>query len=418
MHLETSLKRINKIIFPFVVWLLRIVVGGTFIFSGFTKVVDPWGFVFKIQDYLSVWGIDFLWREVIFFFAIGVSIVEFCSGVMVLTGCLRKASVQILAVLMTFMLPLTAYIAIASPVPDCGCFGDALVISNTATFIKNLILTAAIIYLLVYNNRVACLYPPLIQWIVLVVSIAYCLVLGIVGMNVQPMIDFRPYGLGQSIVEDGSDDILLIYEKGSQTQYFNTDSLPDSTWTYVGRATADTSEDKHLAIFSGTEDVTSEVISSDYPQLLLIVTSPDNHKKARAGMANSLKDYMQLNGGEMIGIVATPPDSLELWKKNTNPQYEVYTADDTDLKELVRGDAALVYLVDGKIKWKRTIYSLPADFPEFDTGRNELDYITAPDDGKTLKELTIMYLGILISVFLFGQLRVIRTVKKVGEKKD
>ncbi|MDE5797322.1 MAG: hypothetical protein K2H75_09425, partial [Muribaculaceae bacterium] len=326
--------------------------------------------------------------------------------------------IQILAVLMAFMLPLTAYIAIASPVPDCGCFGDALVLSNTATFIKNLILTAAIVYLLFYNNRVSCLYPPLIQWVVIVVSIVYCLILGIVGMNVQPMIDFRPYGIGQSIVEDGSDDVLLLYEKDSQTQYFNTDSLPDSTWTYIGRAATDPSEGKHFAIFSGTEDVTSDVISSDYPQLLLIVTSPDTHQKARAGMANSLNDYIQLNGGEMIAIVAIPPDSLDAWKKKTNPQYEVYTADDTYLKELVRGDAALVYLVDGKIKCNRTIYSIPADLPEFDTGRNELDYINDPDDGRTLNEFTIIYLGALILIFIFGQLRVIDVLKQRREKKN
>lgn len=417
MQLTITLRRFNSIICPWLVWILRIAVGGIFIFSGLTKVVDPWGFVFKIQDYLGVWGIHFLWREVIFFIAIGISMVEFCAGVMLITGCLRRASVQILAMLMCIMLPLTAYIAVTSPVPDCGCFGDALVISNTATFIKNILISIALIYLLRYNRKVQCLYPPLIQWMVLVASILYCLILGFVGMNVQPMIDFRPYRIGQSLIDNDGDDIRLIYKRGYETRYFSTDSLPDSTWIYVGRAIEDTPNTKHLAIFDGTEDVASEVISSDYPQLLLIVTSPKRHQKARAGMANSLNDYMKLHGGEMLAIVATPPDSVAAWREKSNPQYPVYTADDTDLKELVRGDAALVYLEDGKIKWKRTIYSLPADFPDFDTERNELEYVKKPDDGTTLRKLTLIYLAALLGIFLLGQLKRIRALRQEDEKK-
>ena len=417
MQLRQALNRFNSIICPWMVWILRIVVGATFIFSGFTKVVDPWGFVFKIQDYLNVWGIDFLWREVIFFFAIGLSLLEFCAGVMVLTGCLRHASVQLLAVIMCFMLPLTAYIAVANPVSDCGCFGDAIVISNTASLVKNIVLSIAIAYLLFYNDRVQCLYPPLIQWMVIMASVLYCLFLGFVGMNVQPMVDFRPYHIGQPLVEEASDDIQLVYKKGYITRYFSTDSLPDSTWSYVGRVADNISNRKHFAIFDDGEDVTEDVLSSDHPQLLLVVTSPEIHQKARAGMANSLNDYMKLHGGEMLAIVALHPDSVAAWKSKAKAQYDIYTADDTDLKELVRGDAALVYLSDGKVKWKRSIYSLPADFPDFDTYRNEMDFVKVPDDGKQFRKYTLIYFGALFAVYLLGQLRRIRALRLVNEKK-
>lgn len=400
------LSKINSHIYPLLVWLLRVAVGATFIFSGFVKVVDPWGFVFKIQDYLDVWGIHWLWRQAVFCIAAAISLFEFVSGVLLLTGCLRRGVCRLLMLMMVFMLPLTGYIAIAHPVADCGCFGDALVISNTATLIKNIIITAALIYLLKYNHRVASLYTPLIQWMVIAASMFYCVIVAIIGFNVQPLVDFRPYKIGSTLVDEDARSLKVLYAKDGEQREFDVEELPDSTWTYVGRVKTTESDVKHFAVFEDGEEVTADVISSDAPQLLLVVTDPAAHGKARAGMANSLNSYIHNHGGSMIGIVATLPDSLDSWREQTHPQYDVYTADDTALKELTRGDAALVYLVDGKIKWKRAIYSLAGDFPDFETGDNELDNVKVVDDGYLIKHITLIYLSVLAFVYVLGLFRV------------
>ena len=37
--------------------LLRLFVGGVFAFSGFVKAIDPWGTIYKVNDYLAAFQI-------------------------------------------------------------------------------------------------------------------------------------------------------------------------------------------------------------------------------------------------------------------------------------------------------------------------------------------------------------------------
>ncbi|WP_301904450.1 MauE/DoxX family redox-associated membrane protein, partial [uncultured Duncaniella sp.] len=137
---------------PALVWLFRILVGATFIVSGFAKSIDPWGSFYKISEYFDVWGWDIPHALVVLgAFALGCS--EFVLGCLLFFGCYRRVGVWLMMLMMCFMLPLTLYIAIASPVADCGCFGDFLVISNNATFVKNIFLTLMLVYLIMFNAR-------------------------------------------------------------------------------------------------------------------------------------------------------------------------------------------------------------------------------------------------------------------------
>ncbi|MDE6402372.1 MAG: DoxX family membrane protein, partial [Muribaculaceae bacterium] len=154
------------------VWLLRIIVGGTFIFSGITKLVDLWGTVFKIEDYLDVWQID-VPRTVVLMGAMALSTFEFVSGLLLLTGCCRRVMTWLVGLLISGMLVLTAYIWYADPVSDCGCFGDFLILSNSATFWKNVVLMAMVVFLIIYNKRGVSLFKAPIQWIVVTVAVFY-----------------------------------------------------------------------------------------------------------------------------------------------------------------------------------------------------------------------------------------------------
>ena len=187
------------------VWAARIAVGVTFIISGWAKAIDPWGFLLKVNEYLAVWGYV-LPRELVLAPSIALSCVEFCTGILIAVGALKRTSVWTAAAMMAFMLPLTVYIAMYNPVSDCGCFGDFIVISNAATLAKNIVLTGLIVFLILYNRRVAGLYAAPIQWLVITASLAYPLLLSLTGFNVQPLVDFRPYKVGTPLFAETAQD--------------------------------------------------------------------------------------------------------------------------------------------------------------------------------------------------------------------
>jgi len=394
-----------------IVWALRVVVGATFVFSGFTKAVDPWGFIFKIGEYLSAWNIQPMSDEVLLCMAALISIGEFTVGALLILGCMRRVVAWLAFLAMCVMLPLTAYIAIADPVDDCGCFGDALVISNTATFIKNIFLFAFAFCLCKLNHKVDGVYPHIMQWLVVIANITYALILVIVGYFVQPMVDFRPYKVGDSIISHNDETLAMVYEKDGVEKKFAIDDLPDETWTFVRREENKGSDRRLLAVFDGYDDVTPYVFEEEGPQLVLIVNNPVTHNRARASMANKLNDYVQRMGGSMIGIVAVQPERLDWWKELATPDYEVFCAEDTSLKELARGDAALIYIKDGVIQWKRSIFSFNADFPDYNLQGNVLDQVYIPDSGRWIKGLTLIFLGVLLIIWLPGAPFILRKNK-------
>lgn len=102
---------------------------------------------------------------------------------------------------MAFMLPLTLWIAVSNPVADCGCFGDAFLLSNWATFWKNVGLSVGLIWLWRYNRKIICLITPALQWICIVGSCIFIVTIELFGYMVQPLIDFRPYKIGERIVD-------------------------------------------------------------------------------------------------------------------------------------------------------------------------------------------------------------------------
>lgn len=392
-------------------WLLRLALGGTFIFSGFSKAVDPYGTFYKIADYFAAFG----WQvpdTLMITAAFGLFTAEFAIGLMLLLGCFRRASIWASAVVMAVMLPLSLWLAIANPVPDCGCFGDAFVISNWATFWKNVILAAACVWLLRVNVRLHWLITPALQWIALTVTIAYIIFIGFLGYNIQPPIDFRPYKAGSEMVdvnaaeERGEDDVKLIYcaPDGSEKAFSITDELPaeEDGWTFLrqeeSHATAKAQashSDKDLRIFDGDDDVTAQVILPDQKQLLLLMPNLTDVTVRDTWPVNSLYKYCQEHGIDMIAITAADPETIARWEDISLAEYPIYTAEDTAIKEVVRGNPALVYLVNGKIKWKQTL------------GITDVDALTASGSSKTLDGMAIPMVHYMNNLTLYATLLIL-----------
>lgn len=348
------------------VWLCRLILGSTFMLSGLTKVVDPMGTLIKIQAYLAAWD----WsvpRGITFMGGCLLAMVEFISGFLVATGSLRRTSVWVITAIMAFMLPFTAYIAIANPVDDCGCFGDFLVISNAATFIKNLILMAMAIFLVMKNRRCACLFSPWCQWIQVTFAVAYLFVLAAVGYTVQPLLDFRAYPVGQPIADTAGADMRYIYKApDGTTGEFTEDNLPDESdgWEYVDAKQIAPASGKMLALFDRVTgaDVTDQVLCA--PQLMLFLfPEPSGATAAGSYTANELNQKMteRYGSGAFAGITCADSAAVEMALDLLMADYPVYYADPKAIKTLARGDMAVVYLRHDTVMWKRTLSSINLD---------------------------------------------------------
>ena len=132
----------------------RILVGVVFVFSGFVKAIDPLGSSYKIEEYLRTFGGFFeSLADYAFPLAIALSTIELLIGLNLIFKIHLNLTKILALVFMGIMTPLTLYIAIKNPVTDCGCFGEALVISNWASFFKNVVLTGIIILMEVYQSK-------------------------------------------------------------------------------------------------------------------------------------------------------------------------------------------------------------------------------------------------------------------------
>lgn len=390
------------------VWICRLLVGGTFVVSGLSKMIDIWGFIYKIDQYLNVWGYPQP-QGLIFTIAAALSAIEFVLGVLMSLGCYRKLATWSMTLIMLGFTPLTAYILIANPVPDCGCFGDFIVLSNGATFAKNIVILFALVYLLFNNVKVKGLLTRYSQWLIGWLSAFYMIAVGMVGYTVQPLVDFRQYKVGTSLTDSGADvsdeavTFRFIYEKAGERRSFMADSLPDDSWTFVDREMASgdfvAEEGGGFSVYdSDDEDVTAEAITGDGEELLLLIPEMKDIDVSSTYVINEMARYMVDRGGSFIGILGTNPDGLELWRDLSMASYPLYTAEDTSIKELARGSASFVYLRDGVIQWKRTLSSIDTDLLDNLTEDDILESLYFPGD-KYFIMLTGLFIGLAVLVF-------------------
>ncbi|MDE6310825.1 MAG: DoxX family protein [Muribaculaceae bacterium] len=388
-------------------WILRVFVGAVFIISGWAKCIDLHGFCLKIGEYLTAMGVN-LPPELILIGATGLATLEFVTGVMLATGCLRRMAVWTAAAFMAVMLPLTLWIAIADPVSDCGCFGDLLLLSNNATFIKNVFITAGVALLWIYNRKRPGLFPAPVQWLVIVLSWAYPLYIGYAGYQTQPLVDFRPFRVGTELFAESDEEAgKYVYTRDGEERSFGLDELPDSTWTFVS-AEESMKETASLTVYSADgEDVTeefAELLAESPRTLLLVVSDPETQFMTRAHYLQELKEFLEGGDVQMYALVGASGASFDRWRRLTRPNFPSYSAEDTALKMLVRGAAGVVYLHEGQIMWKSTLGALSADLPYSESDAAELmDSFEPIDSGGPIMWLSVIYLAGMLAVYLLGQ---------------
>lgn len=401
-----------------IVEVCRIVVGGVFVFSGYVKAIDPSGFLYKIQDYLEAFGLsvfNFMALPVSFF----LPALEFALGLCLLLGVYRRFQTIVTLLMMLFMTPLTLYLAIANPVTDCGCFGEAFVISNWDTFFKNVVLLAASVVLFLKYKYITPLYSPKSFSLVFVWVWLFVLGLAAYCYAYLPIVDFRPYKIGANIPalmeipEDAEHDVYettLIYSKDGVTKSFSMDNFPQEGegWTFV------TSESKlvkkgyeppitDFAILDEEdEDITDIILSEPTYTFLLVSSRLERADDSNVDKINEIYDYSVLNDYTFYALTASLPGSVNEWRENTGAEYPFCTVDEITLKTMIRSNPGLFLLKEGTIinKWP---YRKFPDASQLLTSLEDSPLGQVPDNKETANVLLslLILLFPLIALFLF-----------------
>ena len=353
-----------------IVNLCRIIVAVTFIFSGFVKAIDPIGTQYKLQDYLGAIGMaGILPNWTLLAVAVFLAAIEFCIGIFLLFAIQRRLISKLTVAFMAFMTMVTVWIVVADPVKDCGCFGDALHLTNTETLIKNIVLLVC---------SLAIMYRPLAmfrfvsksnQWIVTNYTIVFILVSSGLSLYFLPIFDFRPYHIGVNIprgmeIPKGAKlpqfKTTFIMEKNGQRKEFALDNYPDASWKFIDSKTVQTSEGYIPPIhdFSITDnktglDLTNSVLSHKGYTFLLIAPHLETADDSNFGDIDRLYEYAQSYDIPFYCLTASTTKAIKRWIDLTGAEYPFCITDEAVLKTIIRSNPGLLLLKDGTIinKW-------------------------------------------------------------------
>ena len=354
----------------------RFVLGAVFVFSGFVKAVDPTGSFYKIQDYLTAFGIISLFPEQLpMFVGMALAALEFCVGICLLFGIRKRAASALALLLMVFMTPLTLYLAIANPVSDCGCFGDALVLSNWQTFGKNVILLLAAIVTFAGHRKIVGFMSDKTDWALSLYSFLFILALMAYCLYYLPIMDFRPYKIGNNIREEMSmpDDAkpsvyksIFTLEKDGEQREFTLDDYPDSTWTFVKaenvlveKGYEPAIKDFSLQDLQTGEDITDAVLADTTYTFLLVAHRVESAEDSNIDRINQLYDYSLEHGYGFYALTSSSESGIEEWRDRTGAEYPFCFMDDIALKTIVRSNPGMLLIKDGTILNKWSHNALP-----------------------------------------------------------
>ena len=361
--------------------ICRALIALTFVFSGFVKAVDPIGTQYKIHDYLSAWGLD-AWNAdwLTLTASIALSTAEFFIGMMLLFAIQRRVVSRLALMLMTAMTILTLWIYISDPVSDCGCFGDAITLTNGQTLAKNIVLTAAAIIMAIWPLEMARLIRKNTQWIVINYTVVFILAVSGYSLYYLPQFDFRPYHVGADIkkgmeIPEGAEQpefvTTFILEKDGQRKEFSLEEYPDSTWTFIDSRTVQTKKgyvppihDFSITTVDEGEDITEEIVADKGYSLLLVSPHLEQADDIHFDEINRLYDYAKQHGYRFLCLTASTEEAIGRWKDRTGAEYQFANTDETTLKTRIRSNPGLVLLHNGSIKGKWSHNALPDVSPQ------------------------------------------------------
>ena len=363
-------------------YVARTVVGLTFILSGFVKAIDPLGTQYKIQDYLAAIPPSLSLPDMLtLLMSVSLSMVEFTLGAFMLTAISRRLTARLTLLFMVVMTAVTVWIYIADPVKDCGCFGDALTLTNLETLLKNIVLLALAALVAWRPTHIGRLMSRSNQMLLGQMLMVTPVALSFWCLYDLPLIDFRPYHIGADIkagmeIPDGAEqpvfDTTFIMEKDGERREFTLDNYPDSTWTFVDSKTVTVKEgyvppihDFSITAADG-EDITDMVLGREGYTFLLISPDLDKADDQNFGDIDQIYEFCQDNSIPFYCLTASTEKSQQHWQNITGAEYPFCMTDATTLKTMIRSNPGLMLLEKGVVRGKWSHNRLP-ETTELDT---------------------------------------------------
>src|SRR5574344_80315 len=395
-------------------WLIAV----TFIFSGFVKAIDPLGTQYKIEDYLVALHLasyvpDFATLAI----SVAVSTLEFSVGIMLLFAAHRYLVTKLALLIMCVMTPLTLWLAIFNPISDCGCFGDAVILTNWQTFFKNLILLAAAFMIWRSPYRMWRFISRSNQWIVVNYTVFFILITSGFCLYDLPLFDFRPYHIGVNIKKDmeippGAKQPVFentfILEKDGKQKEFTLDNYPDSTWKFIDSKTVEKEKgyvppihDFAIQRADDGEDITDDILNDKGYTFLLISPHIEQADDSNIDLINQIYEYCQDNGYKFYCLTASTGKALTRWCDISGAEYPFCNTDETTLKTIIRSNPGMLLLKNGTRIRKWSHNNLPDEYDL--NGRLEnVEVGQVPSDsipGKIMKIILWFILPLFVLTF-------------------
>lgn len=378
----------------------RLILSILFLFSGYVKSIDYIGSAIKIEEYLYVFNLDFL-TSAAPFFAIALCALEVLIGVLLLMKLIPRFTYLMSLLFMGFFLILTIYIAVANPVNDCGCFGDAIKLSNSATLLKNIVFFILALYLFVFGREGR---KPLThnKKIAVALSVVLALTTPLYSYLFVTNLDFLPYGVGvnikeaTAIPENAPKDIyetILTY-RNLETKEEKDFLVSDTTWQDATKWEFVNSNYKliskgytpPIASFDITNKeghiVTDSILNKRGYTLFVIDPTMDRLTASDYKKLDKIDDYFDC-------IILTASDISQAKNLIANKYYfdtRIFNLDETTLKSLLRANKGIVLVKDGTILAKRNFN----DFINIDPAKDIEKQISADNRNRSIVFFAIL----------------------------
>ena len=399
---KLNTKQIDTIWY-WVATVARLLLGCTFIFSGFVKAVDPLGTTYKIEDYLNAFG---GWWQTLLPMAEPAAVImiafEFTLGVLLLFNIWINLDSWLALLFLCVMTPLTLYLAIANPVTDCGCFGDAIVLTNWQTFGKNVILLILLILLFVGKRHFRQRFVDAAEWIIFMIALLAVGGLMLYARLVLPPVDFRPYKVG-SVIREGMEmpegaktdvyKVTFIYEKDGVQKEFTLDNYPknDSTWTFVDQRSVLVEKGyvppihDFVIISEEDGDITDDILDDQGTTVMAVMYDLNKADRKQVLKLNKIAYEAEQNGHRFYALTGSSSDDIEAFIRDNDVRYEICFMDGIQLKTVVRANPGVFIVRNGVIINKYNVRQKNVDhiiMPE----RVEITDSEEPIDEKTSEE--------------------------------